>query len=342
MWVNLRPRVVGPATAGKNSSAVRLQPEGSSNDLLRGRMVWVWQDTGLARMTKILVVDDSAVDRRLAAGLLEGLDGIDVQTAEHGEQAIEVMGCEAPDLVLIDLMMPGMSGLELVESIRANFPQVATVLMTSRGNEDLAIQALLKGAASYVPKREMATELATTVKSVIQSTKHVRSHHRLMSCLTETTSKFLLDNDCQLIAPLVGHVQDVLNHVRFGDETDRMQVGVALDEALANAIYHGNLEISSDVRERDGREFHRIAEQRRTEIPYSRRRVRVEAAISTERAHFLIADEGPGFDPTTLPDPRDAANLENVTGRGILLMRTFMDDVSYSPTGTSVSMTKQQ
>ena len=292
-------------------------------------------------MTKILVVDDSSVDRRLAAGLLEDLAGIDVQCANSGEEAIESMESDPPDLVLVDLIMPGMTGLELVEKTRASFPLIPTVLMTSRGNEEIAIQALLKGAASYVPKKELANELATTVNSVLQSTKHVRCHHKLMSCLTETSSKFLLDNDCQLIAPLVGHIQEVLNHVGFGDETDRMQVGVALDEALANAIYHGNLEISSEVRERDGREFHRMAEQRRTEMPYSERRVRVEADISTDRAHFVIADQGLGFDPSTLPDPTDAANLENVTGRGILLMRTFMDDVSYSATGTTVSMTKQ-
>ena len=293
-------------------------------------------------MTKVLVVDDSPVDRRLASGILEAVDRVDVHAVESGAAAIAYMQQDIPDLVLIDLIMPEMSGLELVETIRANFPQVATVLMTSRGNEELAIQALLKGAASYVPKRALASELETTVNSVIQSTKHVRSHQRLMRFLTDTSSKFLLENDCQLIAPLVGHIQEQMNHVGFGDETDRMQVGVALDEALANAIYHGNLEISSEIREQDGKEFHRLAEARRTIEPYAQRRVRVEATISTERADFLIADEGPGFDPNTLPDPTDAANLENVTGRGILLMRTFMDNVSYSPTGTSVSMTKQQ
>ncbi len=292
-------------------------------------------------MTKVLVVDDSAVDRRLAAGILERVPDVDVRCAESGALAIEAIQADIPDLVLVDLVMPEMSGLELVESVRAKFPQVATVLMTSRGNEELAIQALLKGATSYVPKRSLAADLETTVRSIVQSTRSVRSHHRLMRFLTETSARFLLESDSQLIAPLVGHVQEQMSQIGFGDETDRMQVGVALDEALANAIYHGNLEISSEVREQDGKEFLRMAEQRRTQLPFSRRRVRVETKISKTLAHFLIADEGPGFDPSRLPDPTDAANLENVTGRGILLMRTFMDDVSYSSTGTSVSMSKQ-
>jgi CheY-like chemotaxis protein/anti-sigma regulatory factor (Ser/Thr protein kinase) len=293
-------------------------------------------------MAKVLVVDDSPVDRRLASGLLRDLPEVRVESVESGRAALESMQREIPDLALVDILMPEMSGVELVEEIRGQFPQVATVLMTSRGNEDAAIQALLKGAASYVPKRELANELARTIHGVLQSTKRVRSRHRLMSCLSETSCKFLLENDCQLIAPLVGHIQELLSHVCFGDETDRMQVGVALDEALANAVYHGNLEISSQIREKSGKEFHDVVEQRRREPPYCDRRVVVEASISLERVHFSITDEGQGFDPNTLPDPTDAANLENITGRGILLMRTFMDLVTYGPEGKSVTMVKQR
>lgn len=293
-------------------------------------------------MAKVLVVDDSPVDLRLASGLLRELPDVEVEPVSSGRAALESMRRETPDLALIDILMPEMSGVELVEEIREHFPKVATVLMTSRGNEEAAIQALLKGATSYVPKRELANELARTIHNILQSTQRVRSQERLMSCLTETSSKFLLENDCQLIAPLVGHIQDLLTHVCFGDDTDRMQVGVALDEALANAVYHGNLEISSEIREKSSKEFHRVVEQRRQEPPYRDRRVIVEAAISSGKAHFTVTDEGKGFDPNTLPDPTDAANLENITGRGILLMRTFMDSVKFGPAGKSVTMIKQK
>jgi CheY-like chemotaxis protein/anti-sigma regulatory factor (Ser/Thr protein kinase) len=293
-------------------------------------------------MAKVLVVDDSPVDLCLASGLLRNLPDIEVESVASGSAALESMQRDVPDLALIDILMPEMSGVELVKEIRSQFPLVATVLMTSRGNEDAAIQALLKGATSYVPKRELANQLTRTIHGVLQSTKRVRSRHRLMSCLSETTCKFLLENDCQLIAPLVGHVQELLNHVCFGDETDRMQVGVALDEALANAVYHGNLEISSDIREKSGKEFHQIVEERRLQSPYRDRRVVVEASISPKEVQFAITDEGPGFDPSSLPDPTDAANLENITGRGILLMRTFMDTVTFCPEGKSVTLVKHQ
>ncbi|MEM8681572.1 MAG: ATP-binding protein, partial [Planctomycetota bacterium] len=58
-------------------------------------------------------------------------------------------------------------------------------------------------------------------------------------------------------------------------------------------------------------------------------------------AEFVIEDEGPGFDPTRLPDPTDPANLERVSGRGVLLMRTFMDEVEYSERGNRVILRKR-
>jgi anti-sigma regulatory factor (Ser/Thr protein kinase) len=56
---------------------------------------------------------------------------------------------------------------------------------------------------------------------------------------------------------------------------------------------------------------------------------------------FVIRDEGPGFDPASLPDPTDPENIEKACGRGLLLMRTFMDKVDYNRTGNQVTLTKR-
>ena len=56
---------------------------------------------------------------------------------------------------------------------------------------------------------------------------------------------------------------------------------------------------------------------------------------------YAIRDEGPGFDPSTLPDPTDPANLERVSGRGLLLIHAFMDEVRHNPTGNEITMVKR-
>ena len=56
---------------------------------------------------------------------------------------------------------------------------------------------------------------------------------------------------------------------------------------------------------------------------------------------YVIRDEGPGFDPSTLPDPRDPSNLERTAGRGLLLIRTFMDEVTFNKAGNQITMVKR-
>jgi CheY-like chemotaxis protein len=104
-------------------------------------------------MTQILVVDDSATDRRLAGGLLERHAGWCVQYACDGREALERIAICPPELILTDLQMPELNGLELVEAVQREFPLIPLVLMTAQGSERIAVDAL--GGASYVPKREL-------------------------------------------------------------------------------------------------------------------------------------------------------------------------------------------
>ena len=116
---------------------------------------------------------------------------------------------------------------------------------------------------------------------------------------------------------------------------------MGLGEAFANAMFHGNLELSSSLRETDADAYHHLAQQRRRQSPYKDRRIEIEVRLERDRAEFVVRDGGRGFDPSTLPDPTDPANLDKVTGRGILLMRSFMDEVIYNARGNEVTMIKQ-
>src|SRR5690349_13208032 len=104
-------------------------------------------------MSSVLVVDDSAVDRLRAEKLIANQTSLTVVTAANGKEALACLARNLPDIVITDMQMPEMDGLQLVEEIRSRYPSVPVVLMTAHGSEELAVQALQKGAASYVPKR---------------------------------------------------------------------------------------------------------------------------------------------------------------------------------------------
>jgi len=292
-------------------------------------------------MATVLVVDDSAVERHRVEKLLGKIPDLAVVTAANGLDAIELLKKQPIDLVLTDMQMPEMDGLQMVEEIRANFPAVPVILMTAHGSEETAVQALQRGAASYVPKRNLAQDLEETIQSVLTISKTSRSQRRLLESLMQTESQFVLENDTSLIPSLIGHLETNLTRMKLCDENGLIRVAVALREALINAIHHGNLEVPSKLREQDDKLYYRQVDARRQQEPYQDRRVHVLARESHREAVYVIRDEGPGFDPTGLPDPTDPSNLERVSGRGLLLIRTFMDEVHHNKAGNEITMVKR-
>jgi len=293
-------------------------------------------------MATVLVVDDSAVDRRLVGGLLEKDPDLELGYAVDGVDALAKIEESPPDLVVTDLVMPAMDGLTLVATVRSRFSQVPVILMTSKGSEELAVQALQAGAASYVPKHTLSNRLADTVRNVLAVSNRQRSQSRLMGSMTRSDCSFELENDSALIGPLISHVQEDCGNLDLYDDSEGTRVGVALEEALANVLYHGNLEVDSELRERDDSSYWKLAEERSKIAPYKDRRVHVRVELSRREAVIVIRDEGTGFDPSKLPDPTDPANVEMASGRGILLMRTFMSEVTYNDQGNEVTLIKRR
>jgi anti-sigma regulatory factor (Ser/Thr protein kinase) len=109
-----------------------------------------------------------------------------------------------------------------------------------------------------------------------------------------------------------------------------------------NAIVHGNLGIGSAMREDDLGGYGELIGTRRGQSPYRERRVHVHASASTAETRYVIRDEGMGFDPRVVADPTDPANMEQASGRGMLLIRTFMDEVSHNAEGNEITLVKRR
>src|SRR6267378_5528322 len=186
-------------------------------------------------MTTIFVVEDSPTQSAQIKLLLEEA-GFDVKQSGNGLQALEALARGTPDAIVTDLNMPEMDGLELVEQVRGKYPSVPVILMTAFGSEEIAIQALRKGAASYVPKRNLGRDLVNTLDGILLMARAERQQQRLLECLTETESHFVLENDPTLISPLIGHLRENLSRMKLCDGNGVLRVTVALGEAVNNAI----------------------------------------------------------------------------------------------------------
>ena len=290
----------------------------------------------------ILVVDDSMLSQRLVGGLIGAAIGRRVAYAGNGAEALALVEACEPCLILTDLHMPVMDGFDLVEAVREKHCHIPVVLMTAYGSEDVAVRALKAGAASYVPKDNLVTDLVETLRQILMVVEGNRNRRRILSCQVARASSFEIGNDPGLLPTLIRLIQEDLLAFSIGDETARTQVAVAIQEALSNALYHGNLECDSDLRQEDERIFYRLAEDRRQAEPYRSRLIHVESSIDRERARIVIRDEGPGFDVRGLDKPFDPEDLVRVGGRGMILIRTFMDDVLHNERGNQVILIKRR
>lgn len=101
---------------------------------------------------KVMVVDDSAFLRKVIADLLQSMPNVEVsQQARNGKQALEMLANEQPDLVLLDVEMPILNGIETLKQIKANY-DLPVVMLSALSNKEITIEALELGAADFVEK----------------------------------------------------------------------------------------------------------------------------------------------------------------------------------------------
>lgn len=297
-------------------------------------------------MSTILVVDDAAMDRRLTGGLLEKHSDWNVEYAANGSEALACIQASAIDVVVTDLQMPEMDGLNLVQAIRVQYADIPVILMTGHGSEELAVQALEQGAASYVPKERLAEMLPSTVEDLLHMTQVDRGYQALIDCMAASEFSFSLPNDYELIEPLTDLIQQMIKGVGLCDSIESVRVGVSVEQAILNAMFRGNLEISyEDMQQSRERlmqgEDADIVTERISKAPYASRRVSIAVQVNKDEARFVVGDEGPGFDTSTVPDSGDSSALDRDGGRGLVLMNTFMDEVVFNQAGNQVTMVKR-
>ena len=120
-------------------------------------------------MGNALVVDDSSTERKILVGYLQEL-GITVTTAESGEEALEKLSDSTPDLVILDVVLPGKSGFEICRHIKAdsNTKKIPIIICSTKGSEMDKFWGMKQGADAYIPKPVNKEELLDAVQKLIK------------------------------------------------------------------------------------------------------------------------------------------------------------------------------
>jgi DNA-binding response OmpR family regulator len=127
--------------------------------------------------TRILVVEDEPTTRRITCDALK-LAGYQVEEAASGDQALAKLSSSSYDLMLLDLRMPGVDGLEVLRRIQDRYPDLAVIILTAYGTLESAIAAVKAGASDYLLKPMSIRDVETAIARALQRRReHLRQRH---------------------------------------------------------------------------------------------------------------------------------------------------------------------
>ncbi len=158
--------------------------------------------------TKIFIVDDELVMRKSLSGWLER-DGYEVDTAESGEEALEKLKETRFDLLLVDIKMEGISGLDVLKHVRENDPDVAVVMITAYGSISTAIEAIKNGAYDYLLKPFDPDELGVLIEKIVEQQAQARENLFLREQYKERTRFESMIGQSKPMQEVFNLIQDV-------------------------------------------------------------------------------------------------------------------------------------
>jgi DNA-binding response OmpR family regulator len=290
-------------------------------------------------MKKILIIDDEKPVRDVLDIALSE-EGYDSLQAQSGEQGIDLFRTSEPDIVITDVMMPGIDGIEVTKRMRKQRDDIDVVVMSGFGTEELVINALRAGASNYIKKPIVFDELFKILDDIIFKRENRKRYEILKDIVEREQKTLLIGND---VSRVWGAVNQVLFNVQASvDHSSLEGMCIGLYELLINAIEHGNLGITfqdkSDALQNST--YPELLQNRMLEADREGKVVRIECDYTPTAMSIVISDQGAGFDLDTLPDMKDAGSMLLDHGRGILLANLFYDSVDYDEPGNCVRISK--
>jgi CheY-like chemotaxis protein len=260
-------------------------------------------------MSKVLIVDDEEGVRDIITRYVEQA-GVSAEAVESAPKALEAMQREIFDVIITDIVMPGMSGFDLIREVSKKHPAIPIIVVTAFGTYDHLMEAMSLGAFNFITKPVKKEHLWRILEKGLRIPRFTVEKSKALPYLTHKI-ELTIPSRLELVEGVSYQIVQAAEAAGFPPKAVSFSIPMTTDELLINAIEHGN----------------RFAEEKK---------VYINAVIDGKKFEILIRDEGSGFDVKGIPADFSPQDLLNERGRGIIIIKHYMDELIYNEKGNEV------
>jgi CheY-like chemotaxis protein/anti-sigma regulatory factor (Ser/Thr protein kinase) len=262
---------------------------------------------------------------------------------KNSDIALEFMAFDMPELIMIDFCDPGFNGYELLDKITQDnwLLNAGIVAFCTSSSEVENLESLRKANLIIaLTDSEMEYHLQKILTIIFKNRRIIFQHTLSTNLINDYQATFTLDNDpyvarcyANLICNFIHNSYKISSEIKF-------QLKLALTELLLNAVEHGNCEITYDDKTEwmnTNFDIYELVKERMQTPDIASRKVHLTFSLSSQQGVFTITDEGKGFDWRNLKDPSSEENLLMLHGRGIMMTRAVVSNLTFNEKGNEVS-----
>jgi response regulator of citrate/malate metabolism len=291
-----------------------------------------------APQLKILIIDDDNQVCEILSDYFE-FKKISSKSVSTLKDALSLMEKDDFNMIFLDNILPDGNGVDYLKKGYFKKKNSFIVLMTGLFKSDLIKDTLKAGVDEFILKPFKLNDIDRLLFKAKNFIESFYDFEAAVEKLEYFNVRFAIDNNINLVKG-VGKIilRNVVDAGFFDNESQPL---IALSEVLSNAIYHGNLELSSEIKENSFIDFQKEANKRVHLEPYKNRKVYINSYFDKERFFIEVKDEGKGFDWKGLIRKLNLVMETNLPyGRGIFLLVSIFDEVFWNEKGNEITLIK--